>query len=354
MAYQTGASGGSGFVDFITALKDFAVARGWTNVKFDSSARVFFVEKGSCKVAMRWDNVNWTAYPDAGGSSYSQADVDLSFCLATTLDAGRGQADWYNHTGSIVTSHGSALKGMVNGFFHPSGGINWFFFSDAADTYIHAVCQSGERFTHLTFGLLDKGALTHSGVAFIYGSYQTWFRASNDVATSNNLWYNKPDLQTDFPGQTTGNNQGSGGGRNCGQVYAPNALPAGFDTLFAHSQRCISPYRSIRRPASAYYTSLTGRLLNHVVFAKQPSWSGVVPMFGCPLIVSNTAATQVCIPGFYPGIRIMNMDGLSPGQEIDMSGETWKVFPRMRQTNWADDVLAASSGHYGVAYKKVV
>ncbi len=351
MAYSTGT--GLTIADFVDALKVFAAAQGWTVGKYDTASgeRLLFIEQGACHVAMRWDDsFTVNAYPTASlGSSSPVDDHRIRAVLGTGLNNARTSADWWQQTGqTVATSENDANNLTVNNLAGPF--TAWYLFSNAGGTYIHAIVQTGELFTHMSFGVLDQGALTHGGVAYLTGTLNTWWKTANTLDPSNfGITYNRPASLTRYPA-------GNGGEfpENHGMWYAPDALPAGFPTLHSYQAK-VSPSLSFLDKPSDTFAASWNRLLTVHALANGPTWSDVVQLFGVPLILQNTAEDQFCVPGFMPDLRLVNMEGMSPGEEIDMNGDTWKVFPQMRQTNWADvaAVMAPSSGQFAVAYKKI-
>lgn len=365
MAYQTGTS--LTIDDFVTALKDFALAQGWTIGKFQvtdsgdagtTPDRLLFLEKGVCHVAFHWEASNTqTAWPVGAGSSFSVNDYQLRGVLGTALNNSKGETDWYVQTGNTITTSETDSDNLtVNNLAGPY--TAWYFFSDAGGTYIHAVVQTGDLFTHLSFGVLAQGALTHSGVAYLTGTQNTWWKNSSTTDPANtSLLYNKPEKLRPYPSGAGTDVTNSIGRNNSGMYYAPNALPAGFDTIESYKNRIRKAFAFSNTPTDAIGASPTGMndIASHHILANSPTWSDYVKLFAVPFIIGNTAGNQACVPGFIPDMRVLNMEGMAPGEEITLVSDTWKVFPQMRQTSWDDvgTVMAPSSGHYAVAIKKI-
>lgn len=361
MAYQTGT--GNTIADFVDALKNFASAQGWTVSRYDTVGRFLNLEKGIVHAAFYWrTDITQEAYLTAGSSTRTYiADHTLYGALGNAaLINNRDSSTWWDQPGNK-----GQYTAFANGYWTEDYGLTvnvlngpftaWHFFSDAGGNYIQAVVQTGELFTHLFFGLVDKGTLTHSGVAFLTGTWHFWWPSHYDTtpAAFENYYYaNRLDYMKSYPG---GGHKSmlSSTGPKTGQFYAPNALPAGFPSLSSMHHSVIPPISYRDKPTSDLRDQSLP--LTHVLVCPAPTWSGYVPMFGVPLLIINNAGDRCCCPGFYPNFRLLNMEGMSPGQEINLNGDVWKVFPLKCQRQWADSRMGrwATSGHYAVAYKKI-
>lgn len=349
MPYATAT--GSNTQDFVDAVRQFAVANGWTQVKWDTTNRLLFLEKGICKVSIGW-NVTGTqvAYTQNSTTSGERADVNdyiVKATLATALVP--GATNYYGHTGSLVANDTDADRVVCNNLTGPF--VDWHLFSNVAGDYIHAVVQAqAGLFTHFGFGVGDKLGMTHGGVAYLSGTNSIWWKDSYEASAAANAYdYNKP-------ASSCGLQFASTGGR---QLYVPDALPAGqsFNNVVSVNGTGIHQLVMQSNSDSQWpiYPQNGARLLDFVIGSAAPAWSGQVPLIGIPIIVMNSDSTRAICVGAYPDVRICNMTGLLPGQEITMQGDTWKVFPAMAQRSWGDSavVKAPSSGQYAVAYKKI-
>lgn len=349
MPYSTGT--GLTIGDFIDALKTFTLAQGWTIGKYDTDdhQRLLFASKGACFVAMHWEAdvsafevaTRVSVYPALTlGASTDTPDNRLHAVLGTSLDNSKLYGDWWQQPGNLspqIASPGSESDAICNNLAGPF--TAWYLFSNASGSYIHAVVQTGELFTHFSFGELEQGELTHGGVAYVTGTINKWWKDQNTLNPADPA-YNKPSGLVSYP-------------THRGVWSAPDALPAGFPAIHNMLDKITPAVRYAEGPN--YPSQMGNRLLSMHALASKPTWSDVAPLFGIPFLIRNTANDQFCCPGFMPDMRLLNMEGMSPGEEIDFSGDTWKVFPHKRQTNWGDvgTVMAASSGQYAVAYKKI-
>lgn len=361
MAYQTGT--GNTIADFVDALKNFASAQGWTVSRYDTVGRFLNLEKGIVHAAFYWrTDVTKDAYLTANSSQYTSiSDHSLYGVLGNAaLINNRDSNTWWDQPGNKGQYSAFVNNGwndyyalVVNNLTGPF--TSWHFFSDAGGNYIQAVVQTGELFTHLFFGMADKGTLTHSGAAFLTGTWNYWWPThylTDASSLANQYYYNRMQYLRAYPAGGPGS-QFDNLGNFGGQFFVPNALPAGFPTMGSMRDNVVAPM-SFRDKPTATLQDLT-HPLSHIIMCPAPTWSGYVPMFGVPLIIANNLKDRICCVGFYPNFRLLNMEGMSPGQEINLNGDIWKVFPLKCQRQWADTGMGRwnTSGHYAVAYKKI-
>jgi hypothetical protein len=362
MAYAT--SGGGNIQALVNAIRDFAVGLGWTNAGSGTNSRggYQFLQKGICNVAMEWITTGtYFTYTTSGGAGSNIADHRLRAFTGSGINASR--TTYYGHPGypngtveysGSLTSVRPTLCGVeTNNLTGPLSA--WHLFSNATGDYIHvAVNTNADFWSHFSFGLVDKGAMTHSGAAYVAGATNYYARDNNNADPGYSpLNYNKPSSQRPiFSDVYT-------------QLYIPDALPveSGFTTIAMPSfgwpstaGSCVH-YPLAFRDGPSYFPSNDGlgaALLDHVAGASAPTWSGQVPLYGIPSIIRRNDDGKIITVGMYPDVRYVNMTGLLPGQEITLSGTTWKVFPIMRQEPWSSSrtLFVATSGQYGVAYKK--
>lgn len=370
MAYATG-SGATG-MDFLDAVRSFAVGLGWTAAKWDTTNNLLYISKGLCRVAIQYFTASITVWNGTTSSAVTEGHLRGTLCQAF----GTG-IDWYNFAGAAVAastrgrdSGPTFLASKMQGPF-----VQWFLFSNATGDYIHCIMQDGsDTYNYFGFGNGDKGGLTHSGVAYVFadgGRY--WYQESTSAAWTpgeqkQRIYFNKPS--------SNGGNFLTPDARRFStttfQLYTENALPAGFvnnqavaavsNSYSRTAQRCL-PLRtrfnfSVNLPSQYpnYDSGSGGNLLDNIITMEQPGYTSFVPMLGMPLVFTNLALTQYCAVGSMPDIRMINLTGLSPQQELSLGSDVWKVFPLMRQSGWQQSLmeLAPSSGQYGIALKKIV
>lgn len=373
MAYATGT--GANITDFMDALRAFAVGQGWTIDKWDSVGRLLFLSKGSCAVSMFGDTTltrtEWTG-PNNAGTSSVQPDHRLRIALNTSNNA--ALTTYWGHPGSVVTSQGDGEQINVNGLTGPF--VAWHFFADATvGDHIHSVIQiNAECYMHFSFGHVDKKGLTHTGVAYLTGQVNTYWRNVNlyNVSNTNSSPYNRTDRQH-IPFLRCGN-QGANGAHDGGMplmLRNTNAWPTswtaagveviGRDGATPHFRTTIKLANAFTHP-NQYPANNNGwgHLLDLVVISEPTPYSNIVPMFPVPCIRSYYNSTdqslnRYCYLGDFPNVRVLNMTNLTPGQEITLGADTWKVFPALKQRPWEADGIedTPTTGQYAVAYKKV-
>lgn len=355
MAYANGSA--ATVDDLLEAIENFAIAGGWTIAK--RAANLLFLEKGICKVTMTRHTYTYTDRD--GGGSVSKTDYSIGAALCTSINTALNTLD--DHPGSLVTSETDSDSVHCNHLF--DGVAEYHLFSGdtgAGDPdYIHCALRiNATDWRHFSFGLVEQGLLTHSGAAFLIGN-GGYFYAHMAPATNNSLYYNRPS-QAPIPFGRHSNVTIRGCGVN---VYAPDALPnvAGWasmlsglsagtqvaDTILPYSQPNVSWPGSGDTAQEGFVGMLQG--------APQSQWGGNVALFTPPVLIFSTTLGRACYIGDFPGVRLLNMEGMQPGDEITLGGDTWFVCPTGRQQPWstqADLGYQYSTGHYAVAYKKIV
>lgn len=374
MAYATGGSGAN-ITDLMDALRTFAVGQGWTVDKWDSTARLLFLSKGSCAVSMFGDTsvtaTQWTG-ANGGGSSAVIPDHWLRIALNTSNNA--GLSTFWGHPGSVVTFAGDGEQITINGLTGPY--VAWHFFADSSvGDHIHCVVQiNAECFMHFSFGHVDKKGLTHSGVAYVTGQVNTWFRnvQTFNPSNTNQSPYNRVQRQN-IPFLRASDQGANGSHDNAMPLILRNtdAWPASWTAagVFVVGRDGVAPHYRVNLNYSRGWShpnqfpsggDFSGYLLDQVLIAEPTPYSNIVPMFPVPCIRSyynsiDQSLNRLCYLGDFPNVRAMNMTNLTPGQEITLGADTWKVFPALRQTSWESEgvIDGASTGQYAVAYKKV-
>jgi len=359
VAYATGSA--ANLNEILAALQTFAAAQGWTIDKWTSGSNLLFMRKGQCFVAMQGATQALTTYP--GGVSTAVTDTVLRIALSTSITT--SLTTYNSHPGSIVTTATDNDRVEVNDLIGPFAAYHFFSGNEGAGdpAYIHVVIQTAsDRYQHFSIGNLDKKGLSHAGVGYAVGANRYWYRntAGTDL-TSASMIFNDP---TRHPTIFDGNNTTTVIGSATAQHHIPDALPVSWSagvilgnyTLAGTAMSLPLVNRSMR-PANYGVGSSANALLSNVVVSAVSQWSGNAVLWPLPVIIINPATSQLCYVGDYPNVRMLNMEGMGPGQEITYGSETWKVFPSMTQRAWGLDRTAgfdgATSGQYALAYKKV-
>lgn len=375
MAYTTGGSGGN-LDDLMNALQGFCAALGWTVEKHDAAAKLLFMSKGLACVTMWWGDASTvTVWSGGNNTGASSAVVDGRIYMAMNTSNNPALATYHSHPGSVVTSNYDGEAVMQNGL---SGSyIAWHFFADpTVSDHVHVVVQKdADTYRHFSVGLLDKRGLTHDGVAYVTACPGKWYRDVNLYNPSNagNRPFNQPAWQP-LPFVRNHGFQFSNGtadGEPSIILRNSNAWPAewtgagvsviGRDGVAPRYRTMMSLMGNFQNPNSFPSEANAGNyLLDMIVIAEPMPYSNAVPMFPVPMFRSyynsaDLSKNALCYAGDFPNVRALNMTNMLPGQEINLTGDVWKVFPAMRQENWAMSGIVdkASTGQFAVAYKKV-
>lgn len=207
---------------------------------------------------------------------------------------------------------------------------NVWLFTDAASTYCHCIMQTDNaRYNHFSFGDLDNKGLHGVNIPYAMGLYYMyWPNGPNYI--NGNLPFNAPNHGAHNIGmfcEDASSEVVAGTGRAI-RLGVPNGL---VDPALGFTAGAIEA--PILRPLSTRWTilnasgDLAGRFLDFLHQYDNQGYTGGVPVF--PLAVvqrapADGAHTQL---GVIPTFGQVNMDGLSPGQQLDFAGEQWLCFP---------------------------
>ena len=353
MAYSTGSA--ADLTALLDAIRVFAIAQGWTVDRWTSASRLLFMRRGQTFVTMEGSSRTYNNWDS--GSSVSTTEQTLRMAIGTGITA--GLTTYHGHPGSIVTTATDADRIEVNDL---TGSFpSYHLFADnSVSGHIHVVVQcSTERWQHFSFGEVDKGTFTHAGVGYLVGTNRIYNRESSATdPTSTLVKYNDiskivyPFLgnwaSDSFP--TTYNHR---------QIHAPDALPNNVNWPVVSVQNTeLWDGSFLWKPTDWPRLSNLGEAkpLNAIIKNPINQWNGTVMLWAIPCIVRSAAVSQMIYVGDFPNVRALNMEGMSPGQEISLGPDTWKVFPIGRQTAWGTKVelgFQYSTGQYALAYKKV-
>lgn len=349
MAYATGSA--ATVDDLLEAIENFAIGEGWVIDK--RAVDQLFLHKGICHVTMQKRTQNFNRYET--GAAVSFTDNILAMALNVTNNP--ALANYFGHPGSLVTALTDADAVNVNHF--ENGIAEYFLFSGdtaAGDPdYIHCAMRvSADHWRHLSFGLLQQGELTHSGVAYLCGS-SGYFFANQTNPTSSSQYMNQPGYAP-YPFGTPGTDIGGVGNAH----YCPDALPntASWGAMTTSRQRdLVITYNDARQyPTSSDQSD--NSWCDLLMGAPVSEWGGVAPMIAAPVLMETIDSSyKFCFVGDYPNVRLINIEGLQPGQELTYGSDTWVVTPIGCQRSWGTQAelgLQYSTGHYGLAFKKIV
>lgn len=248
---------------------------------------------------------------------------------------------------------GQSGQAIMNDMFGPFP--NLWFFTDDAGTFCHVVAQcSASRYSHGSFGTLDNKGLHGELLPYTAGTY--W-----------NYWA----TQTNYSNSTgDGNpfNNPSSGSHNIAYVDGSGnskiGIPDGLldPSLFFTDGPIIDT--SLLNLCDREYsltanTQNSARLLDYFCVVENKMFTGGVVLSPLPAISAAGTNDVRAYIGDFPGVALVNMQGLSPGQTLTFADEEWLVFP-FKQAGTQEAAKFGSnplpfpnSWRYGFAYKAV-
>lgn len=309
MAYQE--TTGNSPDDVIAKIATFAAAAGWTVVDniLAGSNRTLVLQKGGDYIQV-WNtdttNIFITGY--------------IGYVAGTAYNLQAGYAGNY------------AQANVGAGPY-----TNVFMFSGSAPSdHVHVVIEmSGGVFRHLSFGMLDKLGTWTGGTYF---DAATWVGNSS---VSHNTWNSYNRALFDMRGE-------SGTARyGCVRCDIP-------------SDGRASTWAAVRNNASyAAWTGLyggggggggEGYLTSQFYNRNDPPFSGQITLGTIRVEIARVGGF-LSVAGTFPNVRYLNMARFSPGQEITVGSDTWKVFPMARKGSGVSS--QAYSQNHAYAFKKV-
>lgn len=363
MAYSTGAGT---YTDLMAAILAHAVADGWT-----TTGGTWPISKGNIR------GVAWQTLTRAVTNYTSGAGVAITERLIR-LAIGISGADATTKAGADATS--VLICGMQYAI------SDWHIFSNPGvgkPDYIHVVTRfsngyDAEVFNHFSFGEIDKGGMSFTGVAYAASHARRPYIAlvsSTGTSGAQSYDYNcgqAPNWCGHFSGGMKGlrtqnyNRQGTSINNlvfiiNPGIVPVPGSggwvqpdVLGTFDDLVdtvCPSYNVLSITASVLLNGNSPGISAVPGLI-----AAQP-YSGGVTLGALPFIhMSGSGITSPAMfLGMFPGVRLCSMNSFSPRDEITYSTDTWKLMPLLKKTDIAGLQVGniVSSGEMGYAYKKV-
>lgn len=321
MAYQTGSA--STQLDFMTKLKDFAVANGWTQDEFDSGNSRMALHKSTVYVQMHWDGTD-----------------DIGLWQSLNFTGGQVPGNHPNDSGNIASPTGAITNGRrmnvrTNGPF-----ISHHFF--ASGDYLYAVIQTAVGiWTNMGFGKLTKLGNWVGGEF----AWATFYTEGGGTFLANNTNHshifdaacNVADVAACMHVEGLPNQGGTG---KWGVFTNASVAPGNDDAAIAR----VSLFGGMR----------DGPYANSLSFFKLSAMQGFVPLIPIPAFYQrrDTTPDHLHPLGFLPDIRQLNIGRFVPEQEITIGPDTWIVFPMIQKLSVNSTV--AKSGNGGIAIKKIV
>lgn len=305
----------------------------------------------------------WTGTHTAGSSTATLTNSDgLHFTLTTQTVA---RTDVF--TGALTDQYlritydredvggapGQSGQAIMNDMFGPFPNL-WFFTDDAA-TYCHIAAQcSASRYSHGGFGTMDNKGIHEELLPFAAGLYwQFWATSTNIVnTTGDGNPFNNPSSGTHLVPYLDGSSSTKIG------------LPDGLldPSLFFTDGPIIDT--SLLNICDREYsltadTNNSARFLDYFCVVENKTFTGGVVLSPLPAISTAGTNDVRAYIGDFPGVALVNMMGLSPGQTLTFADEEWLVFPlkqfgTQEAAKFGNNALPfPNSWRYGLAYKAV-
>ena len=376
MAYSTGSA--ASITALVDAIRVFAVANGWTQTDDGTYSLAFSVgaatQTNQYAMASNLPN-NTISSPTSPvtakrtvlskGGVYFQIFGYLqqgykNKSLSTNAFIECWVSDAYTTGTTNAHTQTNLRKTAICGSMTQSF-INYHLFTNATGDYIHCVIEeTAGYFRHFAFGQLTKYC-TFTGGQYVQGTF--WPEASAgglDFGTTEALipfgangmdatssYYNVRgfnSFRADLDSVTN---------KWILQTKSQSvSQPAGY---FGMTSYCNDQTNNSRASNQSAGSANAQTLFGDIFYDGAPmAWNGVAPL--CPLMVTATRSTinLWSLLGEFPDVRYINIKNLSPGDEITLGADTWKVFPIFCKSNtWVSGQATPLSYEHGLAYKKI-
>jgi hypothetical protein len=217
----------------------------------------------------------------------------------------------------------TAFTAETNDCAGPFGNV-WLFTDDAA-TYCHVVLQTGgSRYNHFSFGNLDPKGVHAINIPYCAGMYYMYWRNQVGYIANAGNPFNYPTSGFHNVGyfcEDTPNGKAMRVGLPDGVVDPLLGFTDGGIEKPELLPTCLRQYT--RGPGANLGV---GRLLDFFTTIDNKAHTGGVPISPLPVLVKGIGDVYAYV-GDIPTIGLVNMTGLSVGQELTFAGDTWIVFP---------------------------
>lgn len=249
----------------------------------------------------------------------------------------------YNSSAEPFAQPGCNDAVGANAITPPYTAHHFFDGTGASGPYVYCALEIGAgEFAHFGVGILNKAG-AYSGGEFACGTIWVY-----GIAVGANVQNNPVSSQNAWPFSDHHTFNGWAGNRPNGTVVrCPDALSG------THFNACQSAPAGValRCGSPTFYS--TNRSLGG-----GPQWllwqQPTIPSIATAVLITphcfgESVASNSRYIGHPPGLRHIALDFLSPGDEVVLGAETWKVFPLKRKGSISEIPL---SGNYGLAYLK--
>ncbi len=378
MAYQTGASADIGTL--LAAIKNFAVANGWTERVNDSYTLTFSSVNGSGQ--SRHDNTQSMVSSVSTSNAYDrQGETSLS---ATRVALTRNGVTW-----QLFAFHKKLFKNGVSGTYAcleawvcdgwnagvaahlqsnnrkyslvgPLATSLYAYHLFSTGDHIHVVIEETPgRFRHLSFGFITPYG------SFTGGQYLTT-GCPIESATTTPYDFNVSNAMMPFggnglsPSKTALTIYGHPGtfvradidGLTVGWRILSTGLDSGTGSGDAYG--CAAYVNATKSRGGPSGTQSQSSLIHDIGYHCAPqSWNGLAPMMPCYVGAMRSPYNgNWTLLGEFPGVRFLNISNFNPGDELTLGTDVWKIFPLFNKAY--TPLSEPISYDYGLAYRKVI
>lgn len=323
MSYQTGTA--TSPEDLVTKLFTFLTGTpGWTQNYLDTVNDRASITSPSGNIN---HNLSWDS-------------TDIFTMMSTGLASPLGSVEIRLEPGAESPTT-SAQQKRINIGAGPY--TAYHFFED--DGYCHMVVEwTSGLFRHMGWGQLVMTSNAHTTGDYSFGTY--WSQSTSDI---------------DVPTDSTHACGFAGGVRQSPferslSIYLPNWPDGGTGKWFLETESALTvdpdgdPRWNLRT-----HGWQGGSLFNFMGIGNS-QLNGFKPLMP-PAVYTDflgSAPDRLRLVGFPPDLRIINLDGVTVGEDLSVGGETWVPFPIVRKIYVPGTTFnEEQSFNFGYAYKKV-
>lgn len=380
MAYLTGAS--ADINTLLNAIKNFAVANGWTANATDTFTLAFssFSSNGGATHAGTTSMVSSVSGSDAyrnqsetsltanrvvltkNGVSYQLFAVNKKLYKNGVSGTYACLEAWVCDGYSASTAANLQTNNRKFVMVGPMATSLYAYHLFSNGEFVHVVIEEMPgRFRHLSFGFINKygsfaggqyltagcpvESFTTTAYAFNTSNHSIPFGANGQASSRASLasnGYPGTYVRADIDGWTVG----------------WRLLTTGYwDAANLDVCGCAA-YANTTNNRAGYNVSGTQNSLNTLAHdlayhCSPQSYNGLAPMLPCYAGVNRTPYVGTwTLLGEFPDVRFLNISNFNPGDELILGTDVWKIFPLWNKayTLGAEPI----SYDYGLAYRKVV
>ena len=379
MAYVTGAS--ADINTLLTAIKNFAVANGWTANATDTFT-LTFASYGWNGGAAHADTMSMVSSVGSSDAYRNQSETSL---VANRVVLTKNGVSWQlfavnkkllknGVSGTYACLEAWACDGFAAGtaanlqtnnrkfvMVGPMATSLYGYHLFANGDFVHVVIEETPgRFRHLSFGFINKYG------AFAGGQYLT-AGCPIEASTTTPYAFNTGSHMVPFGSNAQGTSRAALASNGYPGTYVRadidgwtvgwRLLSIGYwDTANLDVMGCGTYGNTVNGRAGyvSYSTQVSMHTLAHdlAYHCSPQSYNGLAPMLPCYVGVNRTPYVgSWTLLGEFPDVRFLNIANFNPGDELTLGTDVWKIFPLWNKayTLGAEPI----SYDYGLAYRKV-